>query len=94
LDRPLSIQEYKRIQEFPDNWKLSGSIRNQYKQIGNAVPVSLGYAIGKLIVNHKNKKKIKIFNGFRYSRYLNTSDLDWQKSFKNKAISKQKSFKF
>ena len=94
LDRPLSIQEYKRIQEFPDNWKLSGSIRNQYKQIGNAVPVSLGYAIGKLIVNHSNKKKIKTINGFRYSRYLNTSDLDWQKSFNNKAISKQKSFKF
>ena len=21
-DRPLSIEEYKRIQEFPDNWKL------------------------------------------------------------------------
>jgi len=59
LDRPLSIQEYKRIQEFRDNWKLSGSLRNQYKQIGNAVPVSLGYAIGKLIVNHSNKKKIK-----------------------------------
>ena len=30
-DRPLSIQEYKRIQEFPDNWKLSGNLRNQYK---------------------------------------------------------------
>ena len=38
-DRPLSVQEYKRIQEFPDNWKLSGNLRNQYKQIGNAVPV-------------------------------------------------------
>ncbi len=94
LDRPLSIQEYKRIQEFPDNWKLSGNLRNQYKQIGNAVPVSLGHAIGKLIVNHINKKKIKTINNFRYSRYLNTSDLDWQKSFKNKITSKQKTFKF
>ena len=26
-DRPLSIQEYKRIQEFPDNWKLSGKFK-------------------------------------------------------------------
>ena len=94
LDRPLSIQEYKRIQEFPDNWTLSGSLRNQYKQIGNAVPVSLGHAIGKLIINHMNKKKIKTINGFRYSRYLNTSDLDWQKNFNSKAISKQRSFKF
>ena len=46
-DRPLSIQEYKRIQEFPDNWKLSGNLRNQYKQIGNAVPVLLAEKIGK-----------------------------------------------
>ena len=94
LDRPLSIQEYKRIQEFPDNWKLSGNLRNQYKQIGNAVPVSLGHAIGKLIVNHMNKKKIKTINNFKYSRYLNTSDLDWSKSLKNKITSKQKSFNF
>ena len=92
-DRPLSIQEYKRIQEFPDDWKLSGSIRNQYKQIGNAVPVSLGKAIGKLIVNHMLRKKIKVINNFKYSRYLNTSDLDWNNSI-SKKISNQKSFDF
>ena len=94
LDRPLSIQEYKRIQEFPDDWKLSGSLRNQYKQIGNAVPVSLGKAIGQLIINHINKKNIKTINGFRYSRYLNTCDLDWHKSLNNKITTKQRSFKF
>ena len=93
-DRPLSIQEYKRIQEFPDNWKLSGSIRNQYKQIGNAVPVSLGKAIGKLIVNHMLRKKIKVINNFKYSRYLNTSDLDWHNSINKKVASNQKSFNF
>lgn len=92
-NRPLSIQEYKRIQEFPDSWKLSGSIRNQYKQIGNAVPVSLGKAIGKLIVNHMLKKKIKVINNFRYSRYVNTSDLDWNK-IPAKKITNQKSFNF
>ena len=90
---PLSIQEYKRIQEFPDDWKLAGSIRNQYKQIGNAVPVSLGKAIGKLIVNHILKKKIKIINNFKYSRYLYTSELNWNNSF-SKKISNQKSFNF
>lgn len=92
-DRPLSIQEYKRIQEFPDDWKLSGSIRNQYKQIGNAVPVSLGKAIGKLIVNHMLKKKIRVINNFRYSRYVNTSDVDWHNSI-HKKLSSQKSFNF
>ena len=94
LDRPLSIQEYKRLQEFPDDWKLSGNLRYQYKQIGNAVPVSLGRAIGKLIVNNIKKKKMKIINNFRYSRYLNTSDLDWQKGLNNKIISNQRSFNF
>ena len=92
-NRPLSIQEYKRIQEFPDDWKLAGSIRNQYKQVGNAVPVSLGRAIGKLIVNHILKKKIKIINNFKYSRYLYTSELNWNNSF-SKKISNQKSFNF
>ena len=55
LNRPLSIQEYKRIQEFPDDWKLSGSLRNQYKQIGNAVPVNLAYAVGRSLVNLLNQ---------------------------------------
>jgi DNA (cytosine-5)-methyltransferase 1 len=44
--RPLTVREYARIQTFEDNWKFSGSITAQYKQIGNAVPVNLGYHIG------------------------------------------------
>ena len=49
-DRPLSIQEYARIQEFPDDWKFTGSIAEQYKQIGNAVPVGLAEALGKAVI--------------------------------------------
>ena len=94
LNRPLSIQEYKRIQEFPDDWKLSGSLRNKYKQIGNAVPVSLGKAIGKLIANHALRKKIRVINNFKYSRYLNTSDLDWHNNIDKKVAPNQKSFNF
>jgi len=41
--RPLKIREYARIQTFPDDWIFSGSTSSQYKQIGNAVPVNLGY---------------------------------------------------
>ncbi len=44
--RPLSVQEYARIQDFPDWWEFRGSIANRYKQIGNAVPINLGKAIG------------------------------------------------
>lgn len=44
--RPLTVREYARIQTFPDEWEFEGSRSSAYKQIGNAVPVNLGYAIG------------------------------------------------
>lgn len=47
--RPLSVEEYARIQGFPGEWKFSGSTTQKYRQIGNAVPVSLGKAIGKAL---------------------------------------------
>lgn len=45
--RPLNVREYARIQTFPDSYVFEGSMANQYKQIGNAVPVNLAYAIAK-----------------------------------------------
>lgn len=50
LTRPLTIREYARIQTFPDDWEFSGSISEQYRQIGNAVPVNLGYHIGRCVL--------------------------------------------
>ena len=47
--RPLQILEYKRIQTFPDNYKLCGSLNQQYKQVGNAAPVNLARALAKSI---------------------------------------------
>ena len=47
--RPLTIREYARIQTFPDEWEFAGSASSQYKQIGNAVPVNLGYHVGLAI---------------------------------------------
>jgi DNA (cytosine-5)-methyltransferase 1 len=43
--RPLTVREYARIQTFPDSYVFAGGIANQYKQIGNAVPVNLAYAV-------------------------------------------------
>jgi DNA (cytosine-5)-methyltransferase 1 len=48
--RPLTMREYARIQSFPDEWQFIGSLANQYKQIGNAVPVNLGYHIGRCLI--------------------------------------------
>ncbi len=52
--RPLTVREYARIQTFPDSWVFMGSMSSQYKQIGNAVPVNLGYAVGRSIVRLLN----------------------------------------
>ena len=53
--RPLTIREYARIQTFPDNWEFEGSVSSQYRQIGNAVPVNLGHAIGRSLIRLLNK---------------------------------------
>ncbi len=76
-DRPLSIEEYARIQMFPDDWKFSGPIGEIYKQIGNAVPVGLGEALGTHILNLIQNNEITEKAGFRYSRYKKTSHEDW-----------------
>ncbi len=52
--RPLTVREYARIQSFPDDWTFSGSTSSQYKQIGNAVPVNLGFHIGQCLIEMLN----------------------------------------
>lgn len=75
-NRPLSVQEYKRIQQYPDDWVIEGSIQQQYKQIGNSVPIGLGKAIGDAITSHSLNESYKIPEGFMHSRYRQTSDID------------------
>lgn len=41
-DRPLSIQEYMRIQEFPDDYKICGSLTDKYRQVGKCRPCESG----------------------------------------------------
>ena len=81
-DRPLSIQEYKRIQEFPPDWVICGPLREQYRQIGNAVPLSLGKAIGCAILAHSQGQAVPAFPGFRYSRYRVTNETSWEAQIK------------
>ncbi len=48
--RPLTVREYARIQTFPDDWNFCGNLAAQYKQIGNAVPVNLAWALGRSLI--------------------------------------------
>lgn len=58
--RPFTVREYARIQSFPDSWKFCGKVTSQYKQIGNAVPVNVGKAIGQSIINALSNTSQKI----------------------------------
>ncbi len=53
--RPFTVREYARIQTFPDDWEFSWGIAQQYKQIWNAVPINLWFAIGKSIKSTLDK---------------------------------------
>lgn len=75
--RPLSVEEYARIQQFPDTWIFEGRIESIYKQIGNAVPVGLGKAVGNQIIRHLNhltSPTEEEDNKIPYSRYTNSTD--------------------
>jgi DNA (cytosine-5)-methyltransferase 1 len=50
--RALSLLEYSRIQEFPDDWEICGTPSEQYAQVGNAVPVRLGTVAGHVLAHH------------------------------------------
>lgn len=85
--RPLSIEEYARIQQFPDTWVFEGKIENIYKQIGNAVPVGLGYAAGRQVMRHildDISDDEESGNMIPYSRYINTTDQECCRLFEKK----------
>jgi DNA (cytosine-5)-methyltransferase 1 len=54
-NRPLSVREYARIQQFPEEWRFVATAAAKYRQIGNAVPVGLAKAIGQAILSVADK---------------------------------------
>lgn len=51
-NRILRIAEIKRLQTFPDEFQLAGTVEQQWRQIGNAVPPRLAKVLGERIAEH------------------------------------------
>ena len=76
-ERPLSVEEYIRLQTFPSNYKLSGRMLEKYKQLGNAVPCRLGKAVGRHLVEFHMGMLKKFNTDGKLSRYINTDHKSW-----------------
>lgn len=48
-DRLINVREAACLQSFPIDYKFSGSVRSQYRQVGNAVPIELSTAVAQSI---------------------------------------------
>mgnify|MGYP001777391414 FL=1 len=78
--RPLSVREYARIQTFPDDWEFAGTLSAQYKQIGNAVPVNLAWAVGRSVMRLMNQIEEIDQKGFSaVERNVEQNDFDSHK---------------
>lgn len=51
LHRYMTVRETARVMTFPDDWTLAGPRGEKMRQLGNAVPVSLGSFFAQAVAN-------------------------------------------
>jgi len=81
--RHLTVREAAAIQSFPNSFEFAGSIAQQWRQVGNAVPPLLGKALGETITKMlREKRKAKILqplvirqNAFDYEKDLTEENM-------------------
>ncbi|GAV80752.1 DNA_methylase domain-containing protein/BAH domain-containing protein/DNMT1-RFD domain-containing protein [Cephalotus follicularis] len=57
-DRILTVRECARSQGFLDTYLFAGNIQHKHRQIGNAVPPPLAYALGTKLKEAVNSKRV------------------------------------
>ena len=75
--RPLSVEEYAALQTFPPSYRFAGSLDDQYRQIGNAVPCAFARKIGEHILRFDSGRGLDVSAPTRLSRYVNTDETSW-----------------
>ncbi|XP_022145325.1 DNA (cytosine-5)-methyltransferase CMT2 isoform X2 [Momordica charantia] len=83
-DRVLTIREYARLQGFPDYYRFSGTVKERYCQVGNAVAVSvsraLGYSLGLAVRRIGGDEPLMVlppkFSLSNYIQFQNPPDND------------------
>ena len=77
--RPLSVNEYRRLQTFPDDWQVAGAVTSQYRQLGNAVPVRFGEAVGRHLLAIESGCLKPTAKKKPLSRYRGTDHEAWRR---------------
>ncbi len=84
--RPLSVEEYAALQTFPEDYQFTGSLDDQYRQIGNAVPCVFAEAIGRHLIEFDEGRMEAVTSPSVTSRYVDTDHITWKKNI-DRAVS-------